>query len=216
MTAQTPALAPAPMDESERLSTMIALQHHLEVHERGTDLLLSSMAAAARCTRRHSGQRCGWPRQCCGWLLLHLSLPAPDPDAVCTPFPKELYTAAGCEKDLQGLCNDLLALPAAAQLRDFGRLSNLEDRALQLLRWLLLRSTRRRVLHAEPVAQLHQLLQGSRCSGWEKLFSCAWMRPSAVFRLEQSGDHALHDPVLAFHGTSFENLYSILQVSVGE
>ncbi len=54
------------------------------------------------------------------------------------------------------------------------------------------------------------MLRG-RCSGWDKLFTCEWLKPSAVFKLEQGVEQQLTDPVLAFHGTSFENLYSILQ-----
>lgn len=48
------------MDESERLSCIIALQHELEQqHHKGLDFLVASFAAACKCHRRASG-----------WLLL--------------------------------------------------------------------------------------------------------------------------------------------------
>jgi hypothetical protein len=200
------------MDESERLSTVLALQDHLQHHAAGSDLLVSSMVAATISYRRQSGG-CGGAAVDASALAPALNSPLPPPPAVCTPFPKEVYPPdqQHGDKDLAALKADLAALPPARQLQDQGALSALPDRQLQLLRWLLLRATRRRVLHPLPAAQLQRLLRG-RALGWEKLFACEWMRPSAVFMLEQSSEQRLEcDTVLAFHGTSFENLYSILQ-----
>jgi hypothetical protein len=63
---------------------------------------------------------------------------------------------------------------------------------------------------ALPAPQLQRLLR-RRALGWERLFACDSMCASALFRLEEGGGQQLQDLLLAFHGTSFENLHSILQ-----
>jgi hypothetical protein len=208
------------MDESERLSTALALQHHFADHSTGSDLLLSCMIAAATSYRRHSGETSRLRDAAAAAAADGGAAAHPTPPrlrylcacrAVCAPFPKELYPPDHHgDKDLAALRADLAALPPATRLQQLDTLTALPDRQLQLLRWLLLRETRRRLLHALPAPQLQRLLRG-RALGWERLFACDWMRASAVFRLEQGGEQQLHDPVIAFHGTSFENLYSILQ-----
>ena len=97
--------------------------------------------------------------------------------------------------DDEGLHRQLQALPRTS---------------IAVLTWLLLPDSRRQ-LNCRPISattfaeQLQQIQPGVCPPAFE-----VNQEPSAFFSLESSTSVTAQQPVIAYHGTSFENLHSIL------
>lgn len=182
------------MTPSERLALTLALQPALAECLEGVDLLLSCVSAAAHHYRRASA---------------------------CTPFPSIGPATAPpsdspAQPDYRGLAALLDALPPVRHLIEQpDSLGRLPERALRLLQWLLLHSTRRRRFAVVTPAQVMGVVGDTAVAG----LCAALAEATVVLELLSDTQHqqlqlpALQQnakPVWALHGTSFENMHSIL------
>ncbi len=182
------------MTPSERLALTLALQPALAECLEGVDLLLSCVSAAAHHYRRASA---------------------------CTPFPSigpatALPSDSPAQPDYRGLAALLDALPQVRHLvEQQDSLARLPERALRLLQWLLLHPTRRRRFAVVTPARVMGVVGDTAIAG----LSAALAEATVVLELLSDKPHqqlqlsALQQskPVWALHGTSFENMHSILQ-----
>lgn len=185
------------MDESERLSCIIALQHELEQqHHKGLDFLVSSFAAACKCHRRAS---------------------------VCRPFPSHLlfnndYAAVSAALDALPSLSAILSedrpqtSSSNSSINNSSSSSNPTDLQLGLLQWLLLQLQLKRDCDLSPISaeQLQAELQaGGSCPPGllHHLRGCR-----CILRLNKPGQQqpSPGSCVAAFHGTDFANIHSIL------
>lgn len=149
-----------------------------------TDLLLSALAAAAASRRR----------------------------ATCTtPFPTSLFQTADGERDYDALLENVQTLPPAGPLA--AALDGLSRQQASLLHWLLTHSQR-------PVGGVRRCTlravqeQMPLLTGWMvDVGRNPGLRPHAVLQLSELPRDLVDGSgqrVLAFHGTSMDNIHSIL------
>ena len=153
---------------------------------------------------------------------------------VALPFPSELFCvqpASGArEKDFEAAQRAAEAVPslrsladspctgdAAAGTRSMGvHAATLPEAAHQLLEWLLVPSTRRApALRHISMQHLQSQLQQAR-PGWQ-FDPPRESTPTYAFQVQPQGSSPctpLSSPIIAFHGTSFERLHSILSTGL--
>lgn len=107
-------------------------------------------------------------------------------------------------------------LGPVSTLKDPASLAALPPSSLFLLGWLLLPRTRKK-LHAAPVdyAEFAHQLQHIQPGVQAPVFE-ANHQPTAIFALDKGPAQSCAHPVVAYHGTTFENLHSILNSGVEE
>jgi hypothetical protein len=131
--------------------------------------------------------------------------------AVCAPFPVELLTNEDGERDYPALRRCLEELPPPAVLANIGPSAAAGLTAVQhrCLIWLLSRHrTPAPSISTVPLEHFASLGLAS-LSRW--MATNASLRPAVALRL---GAPPPNDAELCFHGTSFENLWSILQAGL--
>lgn len=126
------------------------------------------------------------------------------PFAVCKPFPSHLFGQDGFD-----------AAAAAVQSLSMQQLQTATDVQLQLLQWLLLQLQRTWVISFCTASQILQDLQ--HMQGHSGLLQ-AVQQACCVFQVMSAGPQQTHQKnsqgkqaVLAFHGTDFSAMHSILQ-----
>eukprot|EP00887_Chlorella_sp_A99_P004433 scaffold30.g4433.t1 len=173
-------------DEEAEAQAVVAVAVATEAGA-GLDLLLAALSAAASHYRRAS---------------------------VCTPFPVALFEPGGM-RDYGALAQCLSSLPSMAQLAEPAALRRLDRPALELLAWLAghprrAASSIRRV----SLEDVRTSLPGLK--GWVADLSYnPSLRPTAVLQLAPvPGPQVLAHQTLAWHGTSMENVHSVLHTGL--
>lgn len=147
---------------------------------------------------------------------------------VCVPFPKD-FEFQGI-RDYDALQHCIGSLPPLVELQHVESIAALSSQQRSLLQWTLLSHPRRKATAFEQISYDAFLTQvpAARLIGAQA--SNSSLRPHAVFKLQpQAQGNVAHRRILdssnntnfgnnqsitAFHGTSFENLHSIIRTGL--
>lgn len=132
---------------------------------------------------------------------------------VCSPFPSTCLRSQQGEKDYAGALALVQSLPPVSSLKCPPVLQTLSDEAIEFLRWLLLNEARPRRL---ALTSLHDVCAevGPGCQAAMNA-STPSLRPNMALKcLEQSSRVPASGSKLAMHGTSMENIHSIMHAGL--
>ncbi|GAB4813523.1 hypothetical protein N2152v2_000569 [Parachlorella kessleri] len=132
---------------------------------------------------------------------------------VCTPFPSGLF-GSGESKDFEALRSCLASLPSLAVLGDGPAWRQLSTQQLLLLRWLATHP-RCPTSRFSRVALEDVKRRLPNRSGWvSDIVHNPSLRPQCIIQLVPNSALDVEGRVLAFHGTHFENVHSILHLGL--